>query len=109
MSMRYSVALVGDYNSSVPAHQAIPLALDLAAAYHGAPIRGTWVPTANIQDVESQFKTYQGIWCVPAGPYQIRKEPCRPSDLLVSRSFLFLEPVVASNMLCLSTHGMPWA
>jgi CTP synthase (UTP-ammonia lyase) len=70
MSMQYSVALVGDYNSSVPAHQAIPLALGMAAAYHGVPIHGTWVPTASIQDAEAEFKSYQGIWCVPASPYQ---------------------------------------
>jgi CTP synthase (UTP-ammonia lyase) len=70
MSLQYSVALVGDYNSSVPAHQAIPLALELAAAYHGVPIRGTWVSTASIRDAAVQFESYQGIWCVPASPYQ---------------------------------------
>lgn len=70
MSVQFSVALVGGYNSSVPAHRAIPLALDLAAAYHGTPIHWTWVPTGSIQDTEAQFKTYQGIWCVPASPYQ---------------------------------------
>jgi CTP synthase (UTP-ammonia lyase) len=70
MSTQYSVALVGDYNSSVPAHQAIPLALDLAAAFHDVPIHGTWFPTASVQDAATQFKSYQGIWCVPASPYQ---------------------------------------
>src|SRR5258708_23974558 len=70
MRMQYSGALVGDYNSSVPARQAIPLALGVAADYHGVPIHGTWVPTASIQDAEAQFKSYQGIWCVPASPYQ---------------------------------------
>ena len=68
--MQYSVALVGDYKSSVPAHQAIPLALELAAAYHGVPIHGIWVPTAGIRDAEGQFEGYQGVWCVPGSPYQ---------------------------------------
>ena len=68
--MQYSVALVGDYDSSVPAHQAIPLALDLASAYHGTHINATWVPTASIKDAALDFESYQGIWCVPASPYQ---------------------------------------
>jgi CTP synthase (UTP-ammonia lyase) len=70
MSMQYSVALVGDYNSSVPAHQAIPPALDLASAHHGTRIRATWVPTTSIQNAELDLESYQGIWCVPASPYE---------------------------------------
>jgi CTP synthase (UTP-ammonia lyase) len=70
MSKQFSVALVGDYNSSVPAHQAIPLALDLAAAHHSATIHWTWIPTATIQDTEAQLSAFQGIWCVPASPYE---------------------------------------
>ncbi len=70
MSLQYSVALVGDYDSSVPAHQAIPPALDLASAHHGTRIHATWVPTAAIQRAEVDLESYQGIWCVPASPYK---------------------------------------
>ena len=70
MSPQYSVAIVGDYRSSVPAHQAIPIALDLAAIHHGVKINAHWVPTAQIQHAEIDLASYQGIWCVPASPYE---------------------------------------
>ena len=69
MSLQYSVALVGDYNSSVPAHQAIHIALSLASAHHGVKINANWVPTSQIQNAEAELASYQGIWCVPASPY----------------------------------------
>jgi hypothetical protein len=59
---------VGDYNSSVPAHQAIPLALDLASAHQGTRIHATWIPTATIHKTQLDLESYQGIWCVPASP-----------------------------------------
>jgi CTP synthase (UTP-ammonia lyase) len=70
MSLQYSIALVGDYDSSVPAHQAIPLALDLASAHHGSRFHGTWVPTTSIEHPERDLASFQGIWCVPASPYR---------------------------------------
>src|SRR5689334_7858389 len=70
MSSQYLVALVGDYKPSVPAHQAIPIALDLAAAYHRVTVTATWVPTSQIQSAEDDFALYDGIWCVPASPYE---------------------------------------
>jgi CTP synthase (UTP-ammonia lyase) len=70
MSSQYLVALVGDYNPSVPAHQAIPIALSLAAAHHGVSIKATWVPTSQIQRAEDELASFHGIWCVPASPYE---------------------------------------
>jgi CTP synthase (UTP-ammonia lyase) len=70
MSSQYLVALVGDYNPSVPAHQAIPVALDLAAAHHGARVKAVWVSTSQIQCVEDELDSYDGVWCVPASPYK---------------------------------------
>lgn len=70
MRLQYSVALVGDYNSSVPAHQAIPIALSLAADHHGVKIDANWVRTAQIQHAEVELGPYEGIWCVPASPYE---------------------------------------
>jgi CTP synthase (UTP-ammonia lyase) len=70
MSLHYSVALVGDYNPSVLAHQAIPIALGLAADHHRVKIDANWVPTAQIQHAELDLASYQGIWCVPASPYE---------------------------------------
>lgn len=39
------IALVGDYNADVIAHQAIPLALDDAAAVLEVPVEYRWVAT----------------------------------------------------------------
>jgi len=66
-----SIALVGDYNASVPAHQAIPLALSLS----GTDARAVWAPTEAL-DEEGPFRPdgvigqADGVWCVPASPYQ---------------------------------------
>lgn len=61
---------MGDYKPSVPAHQAIPTALSLAAAHHGVSLKATWVPTSQIQRAGDQLSSYDGIWCVPASPYE---------------------------------------
>jgi CTP synthase (UTP-ammonia lyase) len=70
MSSQLRIALVGDYNSSVTAHQAIPIALDLASAELGMKISAEWVATAKIKDAASDLSSYQGVWCVPASPYE---------------------------------------
>jgi CTP synthase (UTP-ammonia lyase) len=67
---RYAVALVGDYNAAVPAHQAIPLALDMAARHHGVKIEPIWLGTARIRNAESDLESFSGAWCVPASPYE---------------------------------------
>ena len=70
MSSQCLVALVGDYKPSVLAHQAIPIALNLAAAHHRVSVKATWVPTSQIQRAEDELASYHGIWCVPATPYE---------------------------------------
>lgn len=62
------IALVGDYDPSVPAHQAIPVALDRVANETGLDVQATWVPTTDIGDGPS-LQAFAGIWCVPASPY----------------------------------------
>jgi CTP synthase (UTP-ammonia lyase) len=61
----YNVALVGDFNVSVIAHNAVPQALRLT----GIDITPVWFHTSAISDPESQFADFDGIWCVPASPY----------------------------------------
>ena len=63
------IALVGDYQPDVVAHQAIPLALDDAAAVLELPIRYDWLATDTIADSEV-FADYDAIWVVPASPYR---------------------------------------
>lgn len=64
------LALVGDYNSTVTAHQAIPLAIDLTSSYLNVPVAAEWVPTASISSAARDLAPYSGVWCVPASPYQ---------------------------------------
>ena len=70
MSLQCLVALVGDYNPAVPAHQVIPIALNLAAAHYRMSIKATWIPTSLIQRAEDELASYHCIWCVSASPYE---------------------------------------
>lgn len=70
MSTRLRIALVGDHNPAVIAHQAIPIALQLVSADLGVQVSSDWVATAAIRDAAKDLAGYQGIWCVPASPYE---------------------------------------
>jgi len=61
--------LIGDYNEAVPAHRAIPRALALASKALGCPLDYEWVPTKEILGAE-RVAGFDGIWCVPACPYE---------------------------------------
>ena len=63
------IGLVGDFNESVPAHRAIPIALGLASESSGMPVEFDWIPTDAI-DTEERLVGFHGIWCVPASPYR---------------------------------------
>jgi CTP synthase (UTP-ammonia lyase) len=64
------IALVGDHDPAVVAHQAIPLALALAATAAGEPIDWEWLHTSTLSaDVPAQLARFDAIWCVPASPY----------------------------------------
>jgi len=60
------IGLIGDYNGTIIAHQAIPKALRLAAEKSGVNVGFEWLPTQEIGDLEE----YAGLWCVPGGPYR---------------------------------------
>jgi len=66
---RIRVALVGDYNEAVIAHQAIPKALQLAAEARGCEIERKWIHTSSIANASEQLSEFDGVWCVPASPY----------------------------------------
>lgn len=60
------IALVGDFNPEVTAHQAIPKALALAAG--GADVQPEWLGTESA--LRADLEDYAGFWCVPASPYR---------------------------------------
>lgn len=68
-SMTARIALVGDYDATVPAHQAIPRALALAEEALKAPIAFRWLPTEAI-DGDAVLAPFDAVWCVPASPYR---------------------------------------
>jgi CTP synthase (UTP-ammonia lyase) len=63
------IGLIGDYDSSITAHQAIPVAL--RAAFDAVPVPMTfeWVPTQEILG-EARIAGLDAFWCVPASPYR---------------------------------------
>lgn len=65
-----SIGLIGDFNSTVVAHQAIPKALAFAAHTTGLPVESVWLATDRIQiGNATQLAGFDGLWCVPASPY----------------------------------------
>jgi CTP synthase (UTP-ammonia lyase) len=69
MREKVAVGLIGDYNESVPAHQAIPMALRRAAEALHIDVEFEWVPTDELTSV-SRIARFDGVWCVPASPYR---------------------------------------
>ena len=64
------VALIGDFNETVTAHQAIPRALAAAAAAQEAVVTWEWIGTSGVEkEPARQLSPYDAIWCVPASPY----------------------------------------
>ncbi|MEP6764789.1 MAG: CTP synthase [Gemmatimonadaceae bacterium] len=63
------IALIGDCDETVVAHQAIPRALQLSAEQVGIEVNATWLPTDQIHDT-SWLKNFDALWCVPASPYR---------------------------------------
>ena len=63
------VGLIGDYDPSVTAHQAIPRALSLAAAAVPISVTPEWVPTEEIT-TDARVAAFDALWCVPASPYR---------------------------------------
>lgn len=64
-----TIGLIGDYAETVPAHQAIPSALQFAAKELDTSVEFEWVPTEQITSRARVFR-FNGLWCVPASPYR---------------------------------------
>jgi len=63
------IALVGDFNPEVIAHQAIPLAIDDAAAVQDITADYDWIATSDINSADD-LVGYDALWLVPASPYK---------------------------------------
>ena len=65
------IALIGDYDPHVTAHQAIPVALGMAAEHANTDVQFQWLATDRISD-DASLTGFDGFWCVPASPYRDR-------------------------------------
>jgi CTP synthase (UTP-ammonia lyase) len=63
------IGLIGDFDSSVPAHQAIPLALKYAGQQSCVEVIVEWLPTDELSSTD-RLSRFDGLWCVPASPYR---------------------------------------
>ncbi len=63
------IGLIGDRDESVAAHQAIPIAVELAARTLGLAVNLEWLPTDRIES-DRDLAGFDGLWCVPASPYR---------------------------------------
>ncbi|CAI8924822.1 CTP synthase [Pseudomonas zeae] len=63
------IALIGDYDPQVTAHQAIPVALGLVAEHLNRNVQFEWLPTEQIH-ADTPLERFDGFWCVPASPYK---------------------------------------
>jgi len=63
------IGLIGDYDATVIAHQAIPRALDMAGKALGVKLSAEWLPTETIDSAE-RVSHFDGLWAVPATPYR---------------------------------------
>ncbi|HEV7633634.1 MAG TPA: CTP synthase [Steroidobacteraceae bacterium] len=69
MSHPISIGLIGDFDAAVPAHRALPVALQNAARQLQQEVRLQWVPTEEITTTD-RVADFDGLWCVPASPYR---------------------------------------
>ncbi|MBP0723718.1 CTP synthase [Bacillus sp. RG28] len=65
------IGLIGDFDSEVVAHNAIPQAIKLASDDLGCHIEIEWIPTTSLEnDYEQKLSKFQALWTVPASPYK---------------------------------------
>jgi len=70
MTTTMRIGLVGDFDSQVKAHVAIPQAVALAANALACDAGTYWLATPLLERDSGQLlSTYDALWCVPASPY----------------------------------------
>lgn len=65
-----NIALIGDYSSSAPAHQAIPVALKRVAQELPLDLTWRWIATRELSNPAVDLLAFAAIWVVPASPYE---------------------------------------
>ncbi len=87
---RLQIALVGDYNPTVLAHQAIDRCFALANEA-GIEVEAVWTGTETLRRRDGvPLKESQGIWCVPGSPYRSLDGALWAIELARTRAVPFL-------------------
>lgn len=63
------LALIGDHDAQIAAHQAIPVALKMAGDALDLNVRFDWLATDTLQSTQA-LQHYDGFWCTPGSPYR---------------------------------------
>lgn len=69
MTRALRVGLIGDVDERVPAHRAIPIALQLASDALQCTVKFHWLATDAMPD-DAALAVFDALWCVPASPYR---------------------------------------
>lgn len=63
------IALIGDYDPQITAHQAIPVALGMVAEQLNLDVQFEWMATDHL-NTDAPLAAFDGVWCVPGSPYR---------------------------------------
>jgi CTP synthase (UTP-ammonia lyase) len=64
------IAIIGDFDETITAHRANPLALAAVAKKTGIDVQGEWVHSSRLgPDVRGRLADFDGVWVVPGSPY----------------------------------------
>lgn len=63
------IALIGDYDPQITAHQAILVALGMTAEQLNLDVQFQWLATDHI-NADTPLQHFDGFWCVPGSPYR---------------------------------------
>lgn len=88
------LALVGDYHPDIVAHQAIPLAIDDAAAVLEQPVKYDWLATPSIASGE-RWRSTMPSGSFPAARIVTRKARLPRSAMPGKTAFLSSAPAAA--------------
>lgn len=64
------IAIIGDFDESITAHRANPLALAAIAKKTKLDVQGEWIHSSRLgPDVRGRLAGFDGLWVVPGSPY----------------------------------------
>lgn len=66
------VALVGDFDATITAHNCIPEALKISANIQAITAHAIWISTTDLKNLGEKISEFDGVWCVPGSPYKNR-------------------------------------